>query len=161
MENPNSLEKKSAETLKPEFASADFEMAEKSSEIQEIETVNPDGSGEKTLRDDLSQISDSATVGAPGIDIKDSPLHQSVEAILEADLEDLYFEMNEQEQKLFKETGEQITRQIINLIQSAKASFNKIFKLIRNWLKIIPGVNKFFIEQEAKIKADKVINLSS
>jgi len=28
-----------------------------------------------------------------------------------------------------------------------------------NWLKLIPGVNKFFLEQEAKIKTDEVLKL--
>jgi hypothetical protein len=32
-------------------------------------------------------------------------------------------------------------------------------KLIREWLLIIPGVNKYFLEQEAKIKTDKIQQL--
>jgi hypothetical protein len=36
-------------------------------------------------------------------------------------------------------------------------STKKIFVLIRAWLKIIPGVNRFFLEQEAKIKTDKIL----
>ena len=30
--------------------------------------------------------------------------------------------------------------------------------LIREWLKVIPGINKFFLEQTVKIKTDKIIN---
>jgi hypothetical protein len=33
----------------------------------------------------------------------------------------------------------------------------KILALIRDWLKLIPGVNRFFLEQEAKIKTDKIL----
>jgi hypothetical protein len=27
------------------------------------------------------------------------------------------------------------------------------------WLKLLPGVNRFFLEQEAKIKTDRIIHL--
>jgi len=30
-----------------------------------------------------------------------------------------------------------------------------------DWLKILPGVNKFFLEQEAKIKTDKILALKN
>jgi hypothetical protein len=40
-----------------------------------------------------------------------------------------------------------------------KIKVNKIIDLIRRWLKLIPGINKFFLEQEVKIKADKIIRL--
>lgn len=159
MENPNSLEKQTAEILKPELTPADFELAKKSSEFSSTEIT--DAKSEKVLTNMQAIVDNKDTVGAPGIDIKDSPLHQNVEAILESDLEELYFSMNEQEQKLFKQKGEQTAKQIIKLISSAKATFHKIFKLIKDWLKNIPRVNKFFIEQEAKIKADKIIIILS
>ena len=158
MENPNSLEKQSEKILKPEQRSGDFEFQEKDFESLEIEKGKSEK--EKISEGTVPKSTDQATVGAPGIDTKDSSLHQSIESILESDLEDLYFQMNEKEQKLFKEKGEQTTNEIIQLIQKAKTTFYKIFKLIKNWLKIIPGINKFFIEQEAKIKADKIISLS-
>lgn len=100
-----------------------------------------------------------ASVGAPGIDTTDSPLHQNVEAILEGDLEDLYFSMNEQEQEKFKIKGEKTANEIVKLVESGKATFKKIFKLIFGWLKFIPGVNKYFLEQEAKIKSDRVLEI--
>ena len=35
----------------------------------------------------------------------------------------------------------------------------KIFELLLQWLKLLPGVNKFFLEQEAKIKVDQIMSL--
>ena len=35
----------------------------------------------------------------------------------------------------------------------------KIIDVIKKWLSIIPGINKFFLEQEAKIKTDKIMEL--
>jgi hypothetical protein len=36
----------------------------------------------------------------------------------------------------------------------------KLLTLIRRWLVLIPGVNKFFLEKEAKIKVEKIVNLA-
>jgi len=51
--------------------------------------------------------------------------------------------------------------QIISMsVRTAKFSFRKALGLIRDWLRIIPGVNRFFLEQEAKIKADKISDIA-
>jgi hypothetical protein len=33
----------------------------------------------------------------------------------------------------------------------------KIVQAIVEWLKLVPGINKFFIKQTAKIKTDKIL----
>jgi len=33
--------------------------------------------------------------------------------------------------------------------------------LIKKWLLLIPGVNKYFLEQEAKIKADEIVKMKN
>ena len=43
------------------------------------------------------------------------------------------------------------------MVSAAKVHSKKILKAIVGWLKMIPGVNKFFLEQEAKIKTDKIL----
>ena len=86
-------------------------------------------------------------------------MHQNIENILEEDLEEIYFEMDPATQDAFKKSGEETTKEIINLIENAIKSFKKVFKLITNWLKIIPGINKFFLEQEGKIKTDKLLKI--
>ncbi|MBI3573125.1 MAG: hypothetical protein HY092_02915 [Candidatus Kerfeldbacteria bacterium] len=83
----------------------------------------------------------------------------AVEAILSDRLGDTYLRMDPQTQVRFKEVGEETARQIHGLLQAAKVQTQKILLLIINWLKIIPGVNQFFLEQEAKIKADKLLAL--
>ena len=59
----------------------------------------------------------------------------------------------------FKAEGEAVAKNIEHLLQETKIKVKKIFKLILSWLKLIPGVNNFFIKQEAKIKTDKLIKL--
>jgi len=58
---------------------------------------------------------------------------------------------------MFKEEGERTARQIENVIAIGKSMAVKILELLKNWLRLIPGVNKFFLEQEAKIKTDKIL----
>ena len=44
-------------------------------------------------------------------------------------------------------------------MKSTKVKVKKILKLILEWLRILPGINRFFLEQEAKIKTDRIIQL--
>ena len=83
-----------------------------------------------------------------------------IEKILEEDLESFYFSMPAEQKKLFKEKGEETASKIEKMIETGKTVGRKILKLIRDWLKLIPGVNNFFLEQEAKIKTDKVVAMA-
>lgn len=80
-----------------------------------------------------------------------------IEKILEEDLEGFYFSMPAEQRLAFKEKGEETASKIEKMIETGKTVGRKILKLIRDWLKLIPGVNKFFLEQEAKIKTDRIV----
>lgn len=80
-----------------------------------------------------------------------------VEKIMEEGLADAYREMTPLQQQEFKIEGEKTALKIRNLITAGRAKVKKIFQLIIKWLKLLPGVNKFFLEQEAKIKTDKIV----
>ncbi len=82
-----------------------------------------------------------------------------VENLLEEDLKDAYKEMTPVQQQEFKIKGEKTAFEICELLRRGKVKVKKIFMLILEWLKLLPGVNRFFLEQEAKIKADKIIAL--
>ncbi len=82
-----------------------------------------------------------------------------VEAILSDHLEEIFIQMNPAEQAAFQKKGEETATAIAKLLQETKVRVKSILDLIRDWLKMIPGVNKFFLEQEAKIKADRIIAL--
>ncbi|MFA4872079.1 MAG: hypothetical protein WC610_03440 [Patescibacteria group bacterium] len=83
--------------------------------------------------------------------------YRRVESILEEDLADIYLKMPPMEQQRLKVKGEETTWAILRLMAKPKVRIKKIIDLIRNWLKLITGINKFFLEQLAKIKADKII----
>jgi hypothetical protein len=145
----------------PELLEAEKKAQEAMEEIeQEIEEATRAGGEEKTEQvKDVPVASEPATmpvaavVPAPGKD----PLTQRVESILEEDLTDMYLSLSPADQQAFKQKGEETLSKIRMLLNQTKVNAKKIFQLIREWLKMIPGVNRFFLEQEAKIKTDKIL----
>jgi len=86
---------------------------------------------------------------------------QAIEEIMSAGLDQAFLKMSPKEQKKFKEEGEKTAKKINILFKKAKLEANKVIKLISRWLQLIPGVNRFFLEQEAKIKSDKIIKIKN
>lgn len=82
---------------------------------------------------------------------------KKVESILSDGLADLYSNLPDNRKAEFKQKGEQTASQIVTLLQAAKVKVGKVVDLIKGWLTMIPGVNKFFLEQESKIKADRLL----
>lgn len=96
---------------------------------------------------------------APQVVAKDIILNQ-VEELLSDDLLGLYSELPAATQAEFKTKGEEVASKIQQMIKSARVVAKEVLDLIVSWLRIIPGVNKFFLEQEAKIKTDKILALA-
>jgi flagellar biosynthesis GTPase FlhF len=90
---------------------------------------------------------------------RDEERMKRIEEILEDKLEDEFLSMDEKNRNEFKKKGEETVESINVLLKTGKIKIKKIITLIKDWLSIIPGVNKFFLEQESKIKADEVIKL--
>jgi len=88
-------------------------------------------------------------------------LQHRIESVLAEDLDQVYKELTLDQQAKFKILGEATSKRIVILLQQTKIKFNEIMKLIRQWLVTLPGINKYFLEQEAKIKADKIIKFRS
>jgi hypothetical protein len=86
-------------------------------------------------------------------------MQQKIERVLEEDLADLYRELNPAEQAKFRTTGEDTAKKIAALLQEVKVRVSEILSLIRIWLLSISGINRYFAEQEAKIKAEKILKL--
>jgi len=97
------------------------------------------------------------TAVAPTRDIP--PLQQEIESVLEENLSELFRELTPAQRVEFKNQGEVAAGRITKLLQQAKVKVSQILRLIREWLSSLPGINRYFIEQEAKIKADKIIKL--
>ncbi|MDD4901912.1 MAG: hypothetical protein PHE24_02140 [Patescibacteria group bacterium] len=84
---------------------------------------------------------------------------KQIENFLSVGLEEIYLGLPLEKQAEFRKEGEKTAKKIEKLLEKTKINIGKIVNLIRKWLSLIPGVNKFFLEQEAKIKADEIIKL--
>ena len=82
-----------------------------------------------------------------------------VEKIMQEGLADAYRELTPVQQQEFKIKGEETALKIRQLMRSTRVKVKSVFKLLIEWLKLLPGINRFFLEQEAKIKADKILTL--
>ncbi len=142
----------------PENVEAQKKAAEEMEEIEK-EVAEAEEAG-KTERIDEVPIA-AEPISTPSVAVTPvspaDPLTQRVQSILEEDLTDVYLGMNSQDQLAFKQKGEETLSKIRVLLNQTKVNAKKIFQLIREWLKLIPGVNRFFLEQEAKIKTDKIL----
>ncbi len=94
---------------------------------------------------------------APRTRIVKDPTLSEIENVLSENIADLYKKLPAEKKQLFKIEGEKIATQINAMMKSGVLRLKKILELILGWLKIIPGINKFYLEQEAKIKADKIL----
>ena len=105
----------------------------------------------------VSGISDQ--VQSPAVSTYQQKRAQEIDAILSDGLNEIFLKMKPLEQKIFQKKGEETVTKINALLNQTKLKINKIVALIRQWLSLIRGINKFFLEQEVKIKTDKIIRL--
>lgn len=84
---------------------------------------------------------------------------KKVEAILAENMESVFLSLDAVSQRNFKTRGEKTARKINQLLHGAKVRVGDIINLIISWLRLIPRVNRYYLEQEAKIKADAILRL--
>ena len=93
--------------------------------------------------------------------IEKSQTFLSIEKILEDGVGEYYATMPPKLQKRFKDNGTKITRSIEKLFLSKQNKIVEIAKLVHDWLDIIPHASPFYLEQEAKTKADEIMRLKN
>ncbi len=136
-------------------------------EVLPEQPVKPEGEGqakslekvqEGVIKIDASEnLAPSSVTTEPSANL--TPLAKKVEQVLEEDLTDIFLSLPADKQQEFKQAGEVAAQKISRLMQKVRFNLRQIIKIIRDWLSVIPGVNKYFLEQTAKIKADKIIKL--
>jgi len=152
---PQELEKK------PEIGAPKPELPPEPEEVEAIPgvEVEPLPVEKEAVEAEVPSPAPAAPPTPPAVPKKD-PTTMAVEKILEEDLGDLYVKLDPQTRKKFQDEGDKLVFTIRGMVDSLKVQGRKVVRLIREWLKIIPGINKYFLEQEAKIKTDKIIELS-
>ena len=133
-----------------------------------VETSVEKSAEQPVGRESLSTESDVPSLQPKPVDegvtihpIPKSITLRKIESILEDDLDDVYFRLDAAHQRLFKEEGERASRQIEAVLATGKSIAVKVLAIIKKWLQVIPGINKFFIEQEAKIKTDQITRINA
>lgn len=134
----------------------DFLIEQEPTTKQQTEIVKDEG----FLDDAIQKLKNSlrASKKKPVImpQVRDD-LTLKIEHVMEDGLKDAFVSLSPLEQQEFKLKGEQTARAIRNLLGETKIKIKKIFQLLLEWLKLLPGVNRFFLEQEAKIKVDQIL----
>ena len=82
-----------------------------------------------------------------------------VQEIMQDGLGDTFRSMSPEERERFRAKGEEVAGEVAAMVREFKVEAKRVILLIRDWLLTIPGVNKFFLEQEAKIKTDRILEL--
>ena len=86
-----------------------------------------------------------------------SETRKQVEIILQNDLKDIFQLMNDSEKEAFKQEGIKVSTKIEEMIETLKIKARVVLNLVKNWLSMIPSVNKYFLEQESKLKTDEIM----
>ena len=158
------MAKERLQERKPDIAPDQFpekEIGEKQQEKSEYHDIAKSEEREKvilgklrksTSKDDDKQKDDQAISSAVKSDTR-----KNVEKIMQDNLADIYKSLNPEQQIEFKKKGAEVSSKIEVMIDTFKVRAKNVLELIREWLKIIPGVNKFFLEQETKLKTDKIM----
>ncbi len=95
----------------------------------------------------------------PPIALQKDPVVIEVEKILEDGIGSFYATMPEDAKTAFRQKGEAVALEISDMVRTFHVRFRRLISLIAGWLKTIPGVNRYFLAQEAKIKADRILEL--
>lgn len=135
---------KTPEVIKSPDVSKESKIESKPEKVKPVEDLSAKQSAAVPLPSEDASISVGDSV-------------KEIEKILEDNLRDIYKQMPPEKQLAFTKQGEETAQKIGVLLSSAKVKFQKILGLIKKWLKLIPGINQFFLEQEAKIKADRIM----
>lgn len=126
--------------------------------LQNVDTGLP-GEGKATMEKAGGPKVANATAPLPMPDPQLAIRQKAIEGILADNMIEAFQGLTAEQKMQFKTVGEKTAQQINVLLSQTKVQVNKIINLIKSWLNILPGINKFFLEKEAKIKADAVIQL--
>lgn len=88
-------------------------------------------------------------------------LLEKIEGVMSQGLMDVYKDMSADKQVVFRTAGEDAAKRIREMLASGKPRRYTTMKLLGTWLKTIPKVNRYFLEQEVKLKTDDIQDLAA
>jgi len=143
-EDQNSVEQEFSSELEPPLP----EQKKQEENEQQLESL--------PVVEDITKVSRPKQTKIP--QVRDEVV-LAVEKILSEGLEGAFVSLTPVQQQEFKHNGEVVSIQIAEMLKKTRVNVKKVFALVLSWLKFLPGINKFFLEQEAKIKTDHILAL--
>lgn len=122
---------------------------------QTPEVQQPGVRSSNTAQDDTAAVQQQP-VTPP---VEKTEARKEIEDVLSEGLTEIYQTMTPQEQEKFRIKGEEAATEIEGMMSQFKATARKVAGIIRSWLSTIPRVNKYFLEQESKLKTDDIMKL--
>jgi hypothetical protein len=150
-----------------ELTGASFEAPKKLENLDGSPLENPDLGLEK--KESVAEQPSEAIPERPTISpavaapvASASPFEQrgrQIESVMAKGLEEIYMSLPPEKKAEFKRVGEETAVKVNLLLEKTKVNIGKVVNLIKKWLSLLPGVNKMFLEQEAKIRSDEILKL--
>lgn len=130
---------------------------------QEIKEPSPEGDIvpelKETAEESLKESKPEDIVAGVEVAQAQEQRYKEVEKILEdEEMKEKYKNLPSFERKEFESAGENIARQINNLLEEARVDVPKITDLVKEWQANIPSTDEYF-KQEVKNKVDKIMDL--
>ncbi len=82
-----------------------------------------------------------------------------IENILSENISGIYKELSEAQKRVFRQKGEEASLKIKGLLKKARVVAHELLNIIKEWLRMLPRISHHFLEQEAKIKTDKILQM--
>lgn len=149
------LPKTEAVPQTPEESPVEADLRAQEAEPQEEAFLEEDPAEESPQQEQQPMGQSAGSSGAATTTQKDEVTIE-VEKVLEEGLGEFYASLPPGAKTVFKKKGEEASSEISKMVQNLQLNFKRALQLVRDWLLTIPKVNKFFLEQEAKIKVDKI-----
>lgn len=107
----------------------------------------------------VQEVASQAVGAVPQIKPQKSEMLERIEDVMEEDLGKVYKDLPADVKEKFKHQGEATAEDIEGMLHHSKVKSKSIFRLLFSWLKIIPGINRYFLQQEAKLKTDEIMDI--
>lgn len=84
---------------------------------------------------------------------------QRLRRILSEDMAELITPLTLESRREFQAEGLKTVSKLEELLRRTHIQLRQVWKLLWDWLKRLPGVNRFFLEQEVKKKTEEIMEL--
>ena len=146
----------SPETPKPVSGVEQEKSVEQSLEIAQ-ERVGEQQEQQQTAPSDTAPR--HVVVSEPVLEMNDEWKVQIL-SVLDENLEDAMSDMSPAKKEEFLAAKKELAGKIRSMLDEAVVQFAAILLLVRKWLAMIPRVQTYFLEQESKLKTDKIKKLA-